>query len=267
MEAQELNIQFLLRVYDEADGFEDRPVETASFGLIHGLTFKQITDMVDALVGEGLLVVHTPTHVKLTHKGVIEVERLLDEANRAELDEVEQATPDADIEIPEAAAAPKLQPGRSRVVFLSHQNEHQELAMVIKQQLEASFGNQVRVLLSSDVYTIPGGEQWKERIVKVIKSLSVHLLLCDEGTLETPWINFEAGASWLRGKPIIPVCFGHLDKDKLPKPYDEWPSLDLEDGFADEILTILEGHLGPKYRAKREPGQFMDAIKAALIKM
>jgi hypothetical protein len=259
MNTQDLNTQFLIRVYEEADGFEDRPIETANFALYHGLTFKQVADIVDGLVGEGLLVVHTPTHVRLTNKGALEAERLL-------FPEAEEV-PDEVTVYPEPAAAPALQPGKPRIVFISHQSDHQELATVIKQQLEAAFGNQVRVLLSSDVYAVPGGTQWKERIVKVIRSLSVHLLLCDERTLEIPWINFEAGASWLQGKPILPVCFGQLDKGKLPKPYDDSPALDLDDDFADKLLISLEEHLGPNYKAKRQPDLFMEAIKVALKKM
>ena len=138
---------------------------------------------------------------------------------------------------------------------------------MIKQQLETAFGNRVRVLLSSDVYTVPGGEQWKERIGKVIRSLSVHLLLCDERTLDIPWLNMEAGFSWFQGKPIIPICFGQLDKGKLPKPFDNLPALDLEDDFADELLSSLEGHLGSDYKAKRQTDLFMEAIKVALKKM
>jgi hypothetical protein len=257
METQDLNTQFLIRVYEDADGLEDRPVETANFALYQGLTFKAVADIVDALVAEGLLVVHTPTHVRLTYKGALEAERLL--FPEAEVsDEVARS--------PEPAAAPALQPGKPRVVFLSHQSDHQELADAIKQQLETAFGNQVRVLLSSDVYTVPGGEQWKERIGKVIRSLSVHLLLCDERTLDIPWLNMEAGFSWFQGKPIIPICFGQLDKGKLPKPFDDSLALDLEDDFADELLTSLEGHLGSNYKAKRQPDLFMDAIKVALKK-
>ena len=261
MDIQDLRGQFLIRVYDDADGFEDRPVATASFGLEHGLTFKQIDDIIEALVGERLLAVHTPTHVKLTHKGVVEAERLLDDAAK----EVE--VPEEAAREPEPAAAPAIKPGKPPVVFISHQSDHQELAKVIKQQLESAFGNQVRVLLSSDLYDVPGGEQSKERIRKVIRSLSVHLLLCDERTLENPWINIEAGVSWLQGKPIIPICFGQLDKGKLPKPYDDSPALDLDDDFAELLLTSLEERLGSNTKAKRQPDLFMEAIKVAMTKM
>ena len=66
--------------------------------------------MVEAMVGEGLLVVHTPTHVRLTYKGALEAERLL-------FPEVEEV-PDEVTVYPEPAAAPALRPGKPRVVFL-----------------------------------------------------------------------------------------------------------------------------------------------------
>lgn len=287
MDNQDLKTQFLVRVFEVADGSADRPVETATLGFEFRITFKQTTEIVDALVSEGLLTVHTPTHVRLTRKGAAEIERL----NKAAEEEIERLKKAAEEErlkrtaveerlhraaeettqdaprSPQPAPAPANKPGKPRVVFISHRSEHQELAQAIQEQLGVAFGNPVRVITSRDLYELPGGAQWKKEILKVLKSLSVHLLLCDEKTLQLPWINVEAGVSWLQGKPLIPICFGQLVKRNLPKPYDDTQALDLDDDFANNLLTSLEEHLGSNTKARREPDLFMEAIKDAMNKM
>jgi len=42
-----------------------------------------------------------------------------------------------------------------------------------------------------------------------------------------PWVNFEAGAAWLAGKKIIPVCYGNLSSDALPHPYSAIEAVNL----------------------------------------
>src|SRR2546430_13475283 len=46
----------------------------------------------------------------------------------------------------------------------------------------------------------------------------VVILLLSRRSVARPWVNFEAGAVWLNGKKIIPVCIGDMDKGDLPKP-------------------------------------------------
>jgi len=33
-----------------------------------------------------------------------------------------------------------------------------------------------------------------------------------------PWVNFEAGAGWIRKIPVIPLCHSGMEPDKLPLP-------------------------------------------------
>jgi hypothetical protein len=53
-------------------------------------------------------------------------------------------------------------------------------------------------------------------------------MLSKESVLR-PWVNFEAGAAWLRNTPIIPVCFSGLRKEAMPKPYSSFQALSLDD--------------------------------------
>jgi hypothetical protein len=44
------------------------------------------------------------------------------------------------------------------------------------------------------------------------------VILCSKESIGRPWVNFEAGAAWLRDVPIIPVCHTDLKPNDLPLP-------------------------------------------------
>lgn len=58
-------------------------------------------------------------------------------------------------------------------------------------------------------------------------------------------INFEAGAAWLAEKVVIPVCFGGLTLNALPKPYSNFQAVELPDG-AYYLLASVAHNLQPK---------------------
>jgi hypothetical protein len=57
-----------------------------------------------------------------------------------------------------------------------------------------------------------------------------------------PWFNFEAGAAWTRNIVIIPVCYGTLGKEGLPKPYSSLQAIDLNVPGEDEYLARSIAH-------------------------
>lgn len=44
------------------------------------------------------------------------------------------------------------------------------------------------------------------------------LILCSPTSIRRPWINFEAGAAWMRKIPLIPMCHAGLTPSDLPAP-------------------------------------------------
>jgi len=36
--------------------------------------------------------------------------------------------------------------------------------------------------------------------------------------VEKPWVNFEAGAGWVRDIPVIPLCHSGIQPSNLPMP-------------------------------------------------
>lgn len=127
MENQDLKTQFLRHVYDQSGG-TDRPVEKATFAMVHAITFKQTEDFTDDLVKAGLLTVHTPTHVCLTRKGAAEIEgmaRAAEEEKRRKAGEQERRRKAAREIIEDLPRYPEPgptfvpEPGRSRTGQLS----------------------------------------------------------------------------------------------------------------------------------------------------
>ena len=64
-----------------------------------------------------------------------------------------------------------------------------------------------------------------------------------------PWVNFEAGAAWLAGKPLIPVCYGKMTIDTLPRPYSNFHAVELP-AKLDFLVESVAKHMGlPKPRS------------------
>src|SRR5262249_35202192 len=70
----------------------------------------------------------------------------------------------------------------------------------------------------SDRESIAAGEQWLRSIEKALKEASILIVLCSPASISRPWINFEAGAAWMRGIPLVPVCHAGLTPSDLLMP-------------------------------------------------
>jgi hypothetical protein len=111
----------------------------------------------------------------------------------------------------------KRQDDRS-LVFISHITEEREIAIAFKDLVEASFLGLIDVFVSSDEDSITMGERWLDSITDALKRCKVEVILCSPLSVTRPWINFEAGAGWVRGVPVIPLCHSEMTPAKLPIP-------------------------------------------------
>lgn len=107
--------------------------------------------------------------------------------------------------------------GKKRV-FISHISRETELAQGLKQRLEKHFLGLLDIFVSSDRKTIQAGSRWLEEVDKALKSADLQIVLCSKESVGRPWVNFEAGAVWLRGIPVIPLCHSGLRPNDLPVP-------------------------------------------------
>jgi len=127
-------------------------------------------------------------------------------------------------------------------IFISYIHEEAAIAEALQTYLRNVYASQ-KVFLSSDQWQIFAGDIWFDRIRDELAAAKVVILLLSRRSVARPWVNFEAGAAWLNGKKIIPVCIGDMDKGDLPKPYSSIQTLNLpEDHYY--LLTSIAHQLG-----------------------
>lgn len=102
--------------------------------------------------------------------------------------------------------------------FISHVTEEADIAGRLKTALTQDFLGFLDVFVSSDSESIAAGEDWLRSIEKGLKESSILIVLCSPASVSRPWINFEAGAAWMRGIPLVPVCHAGLTPGDLPVP-------------------------------------------------
>lgn len=133
------------------------------------------------------------------------------------------------------------------IVFISHITEEKEMALELKQLIEESFLGMLSVFVSSDENSISSGSRWLDNITSALGSCAIELILCSPKSVKRPWINFEAGAGWVREIPVIPLCHSGMEPSSLPVPLNllqaakisEMPNLKL-------IFPVLASAIGAK---------------------
>ena len=128
-------------------------------------------------------------------------------------------------------------------VFVSFIHENQRVAEAVQSVLSGILNR--RVFLSADNWQIFAGEVWLDRIKAELTEAKVVVLMLSALSVSRPWINFEAGAAWLAGKAIVPVCFEGLTKSSMPKPYSGIQGLDLLEDL-NYLVRSVSHHLNPK---------------------
>jgi hypothetical protein len=104
------------------------------------------------------------------------------------------------------------------IVFISHITEERKIAIAFKNLIETSFLRMIDVFVSSDDHSISLGQKWLDNITDALKNCSIEIILCSPKSVLRPWINFEAGAAWIRNIPVIPLCHSGMTPSSLPVP-------------------------------------------------
>ena len=112
---------------------------------------------------------------------------------------------------------PKKKPEKPKI-FVSHIGDESKLADIFKRYLAKDFIGIVEIFVSSDESSITAGTNWLNTIDRVLRAAKLEIVLCSPASVGRPWINFEAGAGWIRGIPIVPVCHTGLRPNDLPMP-------------------------------------------------
>jgi TIR domain len=130
-------------------------------------------------------------------------------------------------------------------VFISHITEERQLAEVIKAQISKDFLGMLDVFVSSDQVSIAVGSKWLIEIDEALKSAQIELILCSHDSVKRPWVNFEAGAGWVKGIPVVPVCHTGMRPVDLPIPLNMLQGIAASDqaGWA-KVYQLLASNLG-----------------------
>jgi hypothetical protein len=116
-------------------------------------------------------------------------------------------------------------------VFISFIHEEEEVANAVRAYLDEALNElaaeKTAIFMASDQWQIYAGEIWLDRVMQELKNAKLVILMLSTESVRRPWVNFEAGGAWLRDIPLIPVCYGALTKDSLPKPYSSIQALDI----------------------------------------
>ena len=150
-------------------------------------------------------------------------------------------------------------------IFLSHIHEEADLAIMIKNALEAEFSGFVRVFVSSDGTSITPGEAFFDKIEHALKECCASIFLISPQAIDRAWINFELGAMWMRRLkdpqgadaakiPIIPICHSGMTKSGLRRPLGDLQAINAgeESDLCSAFLRIQEvakgnGHLSTNF--------------------
>jgi hypothetical protein len=149
--------------------------------------------------------------------------------------------------LPTAALADYTGFGRAmkRRLFISHISEERSTADRLKTTLIRDFLGLLDVFVSSDTESIAAGSEWLRSIEKALGDCAVFVVLCSPESVRRPWINFEAGAAWMRNIPLIPVCHSGLLPRDLRMPLSLKQGIELSDElglrrFYGRVAKVLE---------------------------
>jgi hypothetical protein len=132
-----------------------------------------------------------------------------------------------------------------RIVFISHITEEKDLALFVKEFIENAFLGLIEVFISSDEHSISLGQRWLNNITDALKNCSIEIILCSNNSIKRPWINFEAGAGWIRDIPVIPLCHSGMEPSKLPLPLNLLQAAKASDiSNMKRLLPVLANAIG-----------------------
>jgi hypothetical protein len=147
-----------------------------------------------------------------------------------------------------------------QLVFVSHVSEDEAIADWLKRTLNADFLGMFEVFVSSDTESVEAGALWLDSVKKALEDSNVLITLCSPDSIQRPWINFEVGAAWIMGKPIVPVCHSGLTPRELPLPLALAQGLSLTD--PDGIESLYQSLAG-KFRVNPPAADFAAMARQA----
>jgi hypothetical protein len=142
----------------------------------------------------------------------------------------------------------KFRPGvrgmAAKSAFISHISQETDLAQGLKTRIQHDFLGMIDVFVSSDGETIRAGTKWLDAVDAALERADIQLVLCSTESVGRPWVNFEAGAAWIRDIPVVPVCHSCMTPDRLPSPLNMLQSVQCGPDGMKTLYRAIAGVLG-----------------------
>ncbi len=113
------------------------------------------------------------------------------------------------------------------IIFLSHSSRDAQVAILLSQLLSEIFNDFFNTFNSSDG-SIQPGSVWRDDIQRNLKEAVAVLIVLSPHSVDRAWVNFEAGAAWMRGDAtlLVPCTIGDVS---LPSILEHLQSIRLDD--------------------------------------
>jgi len=132
-----------------------------------------------------------------------------------------------------------------KLVFISHTESDKNLAEKLVDFLLSALELDPEEIRCTSVpgHQLPLGERISEHLKKDIELSAIMIALVTRSSLRSNWVEFELGASWSLGKPIIPILSAGLKPSDLPGPLSEYSCIradvsDASSRFLDAVVNI-----------------------------
>lgn len=124
-------------------------------------------------------------------------------------------------------------------IFISHIADEQAEIAGIKEFLEKTFGQSIKVFVASSWESVQPGDDWFKRIEDAISSSDVMIVFLSTDSVNRPWILFEIGAAWFSKKKVIPICYKGMTPSALPEPIKRLQAVDVNATTSAESYSRL----------------------------
>jgi hypothetical protein len=147
------------------------------------------------------------------------------------------------------------------LVFISHITTEKEIAVAFKALVEEAFLGMVEVFVSSDPNSIAMGGRWLDSITYGLKKCVIEIVVASRTSVSRPWINFEAGAGWVRDIAVIPLCHSGMTPSRLPAPLSSLQAAIATDvAHLQRVCEVIAKAIGCKM-PEMDYGPFVRAVE------
>ncbi|HBR8099375.1 TPA: toll/interleukin-1 receptor domain-containing protein [Klebsiella variicola subsp. variicola] len=134
-----------------------------------------------------------------------------------------------------------------KMVFISHINEEKDIALNFQDLINTAFMGLFDTFVSSSPEAISMGSKWLTKVSNALNKCDIAIVICSPQSVKRPWVNFEAGAAWIRNIDVIPLCHSGMTPSTLPVPLSELQGAVATDPSSIRlVLSALSSTLGSK---------------------